>query len=79
MTDNTIKGTTRDVECPYYSCERNGHIICEFATFKPPDNYSRWEFVKSRCYGCYKECEFYKLLDRYYQRKYPSWKPDSKP
>ena len=59
--------------CPFFHKVREGgKINCEFATIKPPDKQTFEEFVTTHCASedGYKNCEFYKALDKYYERKY---------
>lgn len=58
--------------CPYFNHRNHGRIYCESATIKPPDKQTLSEFAQEFCASAegYKNCTFYKLLDRYYERKY---------
>ena len=58
--------------CPYFHRVREGKIVCELATIKPPDKQTFEEFVGSRCASedGYKGCELYKVMNGYYERKY---------
>ncbi len=59
--------------CPFFNRIREGgKIYCEMAVIKPPDKQTFDEFVNTHCASetDYKKCEFYRLLDRYYERKY---------
>lgn len=59
--------------CPFFNRIREGgKIYCEMAVIKPPDKQTLEEFTAERCASedGYKNCEFYKALDKYYERIY---------
>ena len=63
----------RDFKCPYFMGYRSGKpISCECAKIELPDKQSRADLLDTLCGNgdAYLECPFYKVLDRYYKRKY---------
>ena len=73
---NTTEGTTQpmsyDYDCPYLDKVQHGVIRCECARIELPDKESHIEFLITHCGHAtkYKECQFYKLMEAYYKRKY---------
>jgi hypothetical protein len=76
MSKTSIKGGQREYKCPYFiSAKHEGVISCELAKITPPDKPARNELLSSFCGGGdrYLECPFYRILDKYYKRKYDDW------
>lgn len=58
--------------CPFFSDARNGKVYCEAATIRTPDQQTYRDILYKYCAHPenYKECTLYKVLQRYYERKY---------
>lgn len=59
-------------DCPYLGDANHGVIKCECAKITAPDKIWRKKFLSDHCGHPtkYKECQFYKLMEEYYKRKY---------
>lgn len=62
----------KDVQCPYFICERQGRTYCECADFRFPDKETRREIVYSFCAHPihYQICPLKAAMDHYYERRF---------
>ena len=60
-----------DAICPFFRYEKNKITFCECADIHPPDAEARREIVYNYCAHAenYKQCQFYKVMEHYYERK----------
>jgi len=64
--------------CPYYLRERSSDTLnCELCKFRFPDDESKAQ-IKDYCcnFDKYKECQLYKIMNAYYERKYEEVKDE---
>lgn len=66
--------------CPYYLYEKGSNVMsCELCKFRFPDDEAKAQ-VKEYCCDMrkYKECQLYKVMNSYYERKYEEVKNEQR-